>query len=51
MKHVKNIKKKLLVSALCLLPILASGCDIDSNKTEQERNTNKKAKKENRRKE
>lgn len=40
MKHVKNIKKKLLVSALCLLPILASGCDIDSNKTEQERNTN-----------
>ena len=35
---MKNIKKKLLISVLCLLPILASGCDFNINVNEKDDN-------------
>ena len=34
--RMKNIKKKILVSALCLLPILVSGCDLSINVNEKD---------------
>lgn len=33
---MKNLKKKILVSTLCLLPILASGCDLSINVNEKD---------------
>lgn len=39
---MKSLKKKLLVSALCILPLITSGCDISINvdKDENNKNTN-----------
>ena len=35
---MKNIKKKILVSALCFLPIITSGCDFSININKKENN-------------